>query len=56
MERVWAAFWELSGRRVAVFKGLKKALKKVPRQKPRGRVGEGVDPGSSRGRPGVGPR
>ena len=46
MERVWAAFWELSGRRVAVFKGLKKALKKVQRQKPRG----GLDKGSGRGR------
>ena len=50
MERVWAAFWEHFGRHVAVFRGLKKALKKVNVQKPTGSARQRVDKGSTRGR------
>ena len=46
----WAAFWELFGRRVAIFRGLKKAVKKVQRQKPMGGVGPGVGEGSTNGK------
>ena len=50
MERGWAAFWEHFGRHVAVFRGLKKALKKVNVQKPTGSGRQMVDKWSRNGR------